>query len=93
MADINMQNMADINMQNMENEIRTIISEVTEIEPEKITLEAAFIEALGMDSMMALEILAAIEKKYKVRIPEERLMKLNNLQEAINMTKEFLAVS
>jgi len=74
----------------IENEIRTIIADVTEIEPEKITMGANFVEELGMDSMMALEILAALEKKYKIRIPEEKLMKLNNLKETISLTKEYL---
>jgi len=82
--------MADIDVKVMENEIRTIISEIVEIEPEKITLEASFVEDLGMDSMMALEILAAIEKKYKIQIPEEKLMQLKNLQETLNLAKEYM---
>ena len=85
--EVNMPNIADATF---EQEIRAIIAEITEIEPEKITLEAKFVEELGMDSMMALEILAAIEKKYKVQIPEEKLMSLTNLQGAINLTKEYL---
>jgi len=62
-------------MKNLEKEIKKIVAEITEIEQEKITPEAKFIEDLGMDSMMALEILASLEKKYKIRIPEESLMK------------------
>ncbi len=72
-------------------EIKAIIAEITEIEPEKITPEAAFVEDLGMDSMMALEILAAIEKKYNIQIPEEKLMQLKNLKETTNLTKEYLS--
>ena len=82
--------MAYINVRVMENEIRNIISEIAEMEPEKVTLEANFVEELGMDSMMALEILAAIEKKYKIQIPEEKLMKLKNLQETVNLAKEYM---
>ena len=40
-------------IKNLEEELRSIVAEVTEIEPEKITREAKFIEDLGMDSMMA----------------------------------------
>ena len=82
--------MPEMDTNNLEKEIRTIIAEVTELEPEKITLEANFVEDLGMDSMMALEILAAVEKKYKIRIPEEKLMQLKNLKETINLAKEYL---
>jgi len=85
--------MAEVNDEVLEQEIRAIISDVTEIEPEKITREADFVENLGMDSMMALEILAAIEKKYKIRIPEEKLMQLKNLKETINLTKEHFEIA
>ena len=76
----------------LEKELRTIIAEIAEIEPEKITTDAAFVEDLGMDSMMALEILAAIEKKYKIQIPEDKLMRLKNLNETVKLTEEYLKV-
>lgn len=74
----------------IESELREIISKIIELEPEKITLDASFVEDLGMDSMMALEILAGMEKKFKIQIPEDKLGKLKNLREAINLTKEYL---
>ena len=82
--------MPEINGQELVQAIRNIIVEITETEPEKITMEAKFVEDLGMDSMMALEILAAIEKKYKVQIPEDKLVRLTNLKETIALTKEYL---
>ena len=82
--------MAAISAKQLENELRLLIAEIVEIEPAKITPKASFVADLGMDSMMALEILAAIEKKYKVQIPEAKLMSLTNLQGAINLTKEYL---
>jgi acyl carrier protein len=83
--------MIEVNMENLEKEIRGIISEITEIEPDKITPGAKFVDDLGMDSMMALEILAAMEKKYGVQIPEEKLAKLTDLKETINLLKEYLS--
>lgn len=82
--------MADIGADNLEAELRDIIARITEIESDRITLDAKFVEDLGMDSMMALEILAAIEKKYKIKIPENKLMSLSNLDAAIGLTKEYL---
>jgi acyl carrier protein len=74
----------------VENEIKEIIAGILEVEPEKIAPEAKFVEDLGMDSMMALEIVASIEKKYKITIPEEALMKLASLNDVINITKQYL---
>ncbi|MDD4956774.1 MAG: acyl carrier protein [Candidatus Omnitrophica bacterium] len=71
-------------------DLKKIISEVIEADPEEVTLTAKFVEDLGMDSMMALEILAAIEKKYGIQIPESNLANLTDLQEAIKVTKEYL---
>lgn len=78
-------------MQDLENEIRNIIAEVLEKEPVEIKPEARFIEDLGMDSMMALEILAAIEKKYKIAIPEEKMPQMNNLTATVAIAQGFLA--
>ena len=82
--------MATIDAKKLENELKSLIAEIVEIEPEKITLEANFVEDLGMDSMMALEILASMEKKYKLRIPEENLTKITNLNKVIELVNKFL---
>ncbi len=82
--------MPEINGQALEKELRSLIAEIVEIEPEKVTPEASFVEDLGMDSMMALEILASIEKKYKLKIPEENLTKIVNLKQVIELVQNFL---
>ena len=74
----------------LEKELRDIIAKIVELEPDKITLEANFVEDLGMDSMMALEILAAIEKKYKIQVPEDKLSQLKNLKETVKITRAYL---
>ena len=43
-----------------------------------------------MDSMMALEILAGLEKKYRIIIPEEALTKFTNLNKTILIVKDIL---
>lgn len=78
-------------MQDIEGEIKNIIAEIVEKDLAEITPEAKFFEDLGMDSMMALEILAAIEKKYKVSIPEEKLMQLTTLKDTVAVAQEYLS--
>ena len=82
--------MADVTIEALEKELRSLIAEIVEIEEDKITPEANFVEDLGMDSMMALEILASIEKKYKLKIPEENLTKITNLKQVIGLVGDFL---
>lgn len=82
--------MAKIDKNTLEGDLRKLISEIVEVDPEKITSEANFVEDLGMDSMMALEILASIEKKYKLKIPEENLTKITNLSKVVELVDKFL---
>lgn len=69
----------------LEREIRAIIAEILEVDEEKITPDARFVEDLGMDSMMALEVLASAEKKYKIKIPEENLTKVTSLRNVVDI--------
>ena len=40
--------------------------------------------------MMALEILASIEKKFRIKIPEEDLPKITTLSNAIELAKKYV---
>ncbi len=78
-------------MQDIENDIRSLVAEIIEKDPSEIKSDARFVEDLGVDSMMALEILAGIEKKYKISIPEEKLADFKTLDSIVAIAKEYLA--
>lgn len=69
----------------MLDDIKKIIAKIIEVDIEKIQPETDFIEELGADSMMALEIMAALEKKYNITISEEDLPKMTNLNQVIGL--------
>lgn len=77
-------------MQDIESEIRGLVAEIIEKNPDEISPDSRFVEDLGVDSMMALEILAGIEKKYKIAIPEEKLSELRTLNAAVAIAKEYI---
>lgn len=60
-------------MQELESEIKNLIAEIIEKDPSEISPDAKFFEELGMDSMMALEILAGVKKRYKINIPQGKI--------------------
>jgi acyl carrier protein len=60
-------------------ELRELIAEVLELEPEEISNTGSFVDDYDADSLRAIEILARIEKKYKVEIPQEELANMENL--------------
>ncbi len=74
----------------LEQDVKTLIAEIIEMDPNEINPDASLVKNLGMDSMMALEILAAIEKKFKVKIPEDDLPKITTVNKAIELTKRYV---
>ena len=69
--------------QEVRTEVIKMVAEITEREPEEISDTALFIDDLGIDSLMAIEMLVAMDKKYKIRIPEEEFGKIKNVQDAV----------
>jgi len=78
-------------MANLEKDIRDIVAEVLEKKPGEIPLEAHLFNDLGADSMMALEILAALEKKFKVVVPEDSLPQMTSLKKIIDLADSLTA--
>jgi len=72
----------------LKDKLRTIISEVSEVE--EIPDETPFKE-LGIDSMMAIEIVAEVERTYKLSIPEEDLKELTNFTRVYELVRDKLA--
>ncbi|OWT47661.1 acyl carrier protein [Bacillus sp. K2I17] len=65
-----------------------MIAEVLEVEIEDIKDDTDLVEELDADSMMALEILAGIEKEFQIKIPEEELQKFTSLNNIISVIEE-----
>jgi acyl carrier protein len=61
-------------------ELREIVAEVLEIEPEELSETGDFMEDYDADSLRAIEILARLDKKYRVEIPQSELPELRNLK-------------
>jgi acyl carrier protein len=71
-------------------EIRQLIAYVAEIEEDEIEGETHFINTLGLDSLLALEVVALIEKKYRIRIPEDSLTTMFNLNNIVDVVSTQL---
>ncbi len=77
-------------VQCLDDEIRNMVANILEMEPGQIDAEARLVEDLGMDSMMALEIMASIEKKYRVKLPESVLPNIKTLNRVIELAKQYV---
>jgi acyl carrier protein len=75
----------------VEKEILSIISEVSGVDEEEISLDANLVKDLEIDSIKAIEIAVAVEKKFKVSIRDEDIPKIITAGQIISLTKNLLS--
>jgi len=61
-------------------ELREIVAEILELEPQELTDTGHFMDDYGADSLRAIEMLARIEKRYRVEIPQSELPAMKDLR-------------
>ena len=71
-------------------EVKKMVAEITEREPEEVSDKAIFSEELGIDSLTGMEIMLAIDKKFKTDLPEEEFAKVKNVDDIVGMIQRFL---
>jgi len=78
-------------MDELEKDMLKIVSLIVEIDEDELleNRRRNLFEELGIDSLAGLEIIAAIEKKYKIEIREDRLQEIVTLEKAINLVREL----
>jgi acyl carrier protein len=77
-------------IQNVEKEIISIIADVSGFDEDEITPEKNFFKDLEVDSIKAIEITVAIEKKFKVSIRDEDVPKITTVKEAVGLVNNLL---
>jgi len=75
---------------NLREQIIKIISKITESDVKRKDVNVSFVEGLNVDSLMALEIVAALEKKYKIEIGENDLPRLGTIEDIVVLIEELL---
>jgi len=76
---------------NVEKEIISIISDVSGYDAEEIAPESNFFKDLEVDSIKAIEITVAIEKKFKISVRDEDVPKLTTVRQAVELVENLLA--
>ncbi len=74
--------------------IRELITEIAEdmdIDKEAITDSSHLVEDLELDSMALLEVLASMEKKFGVSIPESEFPNLTSIDKCTETVEKYLA--
>lgn len=77
-------------MENVEKEIVSIISEVSGFDEEEIKPEMNFFDDLEIDSIKAIEITVAIEKKFKISVRDEDVPNITTVNHAVKLVNALL---
>ena len=70
--------------------LQKIISEVLNVEPEKISMDTTFIDDLGADSLDVFQIVMGIEEEFDIEIPPEKAETITTVEEAVNLIKSIV---
>jgi acyl carrier protein len=73
--------------------VTRVIADVIEKPVEVIDLDARLVEDYGIDSLLALEILAVMEKEFQLEIPEEELPNFSTTRKVIEMIERKMGVN
>ncbi|AVX20179.1 MAG: acyl carrier protein [Bacillota bacterium] len=68
--------------------VKKIIVEQLGVEEEEVTMEAAFIDDLGADSLDIVELVMAFEEEFGLEIPDEDAEKIRTVGDAVNYINE-----
>jgi acyl carrier protein len=60
-------------------DLQELAAEILGVDPEQVQMNVSFARDLAADSLDLVELIAAVEDKYDVELPEEELEKMKNV--------------
>lgn len=77
-------------MKQFDEDVIKVVADLLKIQPAKIQKPSRFVQDLGVDSIVAAEILSTLEEKYNIEIPEEKMKELFTVQDLISYVHSLL---
>jgi acyl carrier protein len=70
---------------NLKEELRALIAEISEVDaiPDNVPFKD-----LGIDSMMGVEIVAAVERQYGIKVDDSELQRVKDLESVVALVVE-----
>lgn len=77
-------------MEDIEQGIRTIVADIAGVDEQDITLDTNFTKDLEIDSIKAIEITVALEKKFKVSVRDEDVPNIMTMRQAVDLVTKLV---
>lgn len=72
----------------IEKQVKKIVSDKLGVDESKVVETASFVNDLGADSLDIVEFVMAVEKEFKISIPDEAATQLVTVGDAIKYIKD-----
>jgi len=72
-------------------ELQELAAEILGVDPEQVQLNVSFARDLAADSLDLVELIAAVEDKYDVELPQEELEEMKNVGDLWKFLEEKAA--
>jgi acyl carrier protein len=72
-------------------ELQELAAEILGVDVEQVQMNVSFARDLAADSLDLVELIAAVEDKYDVELPEEELERMKNVGDLWNFLEEKAA--
>ena len=77
-------------MASIEERVKNIIVESLNVDADKVTADASFVDDLDADSLDQVELILALEEEFDTQIPEDEASKITTVGEAIDYLKKHI---
>jgi acyl carrier protein len=71
-------------------ELRSLVADALELPAEEVTDTASFVDDLGVDSLMSLEIAVSLEQRYGTKVSDQELAKVSSFQSVLDLVRDKL---
>jgi acyl carrier protein len=72
-------------------EIKEVVVEQLNVNPDEVKLEANFVEDLGADSLDVVELVMALEEKFEIEIPDEDAEGIKTVKDVVDYIEKAKA--
>jgi acyl carrier protein len=74
-------------------ELRSLVATALDLPVEEVTDTASFVDDLGVDSLMSLEIAVTLEQRYGTKIDDGELAEVTSFQAVHDLMREKLSAT
>ena len=70
--------------------VKSVVSNVLNVDNSEISDESNFIFDLGADSMQSVELVAGFEEEFDIEMDQDRALEVQTIDDAINFISEYV---